>query len=206
MSRLGFLRRYLDDAGEPAECELCAGPLEHEHRHVVEVRARRILCACDPCALLFAGPSTRRFRTIPEHVRRETPFTAQEAWDALGLADGSFVLFGSGDQRWIAVEPCATGGAERVLDPVRWHAVWTRSELARAVASDVEALIVRRGRQVEAFAAPVDRCYGLTGAMRRRWHGEDGGADARAALETFFEALGRDSEPLPTHQEQEDRP
>jgi hypothetical protein len=201
MSRLGFLRRYLDDAGEPAECELCAGPLEREHRHVVEVRARRILCACDPCALLFDEASTRRFRTIPEHVRRETPFGAYEAWNALGLAEGSFVLFGSSEQHWIAVEPGVSGAAERVLDPVSWHAVWTRSELARAMASDVEALIVRRDRRAEAFAAPIDRCYALTGAMRRHWQGEDGGNDVRATLVAFFEGLGRDSEPLTMHEE-----
>jgi hypothetical protein len=152
MSRLAFLRRYLDDAGEPAECELCAGPLEREHRHVVELRARRILCACMPCTLLFDGPSTRRFRAIPNTVRREAPFSAGEAWDALGLVEGSFVLFGSAEQQWIAVEPGPAGAAERVLDR------------------------------------------------------EDGGADARASLMTFFERLRRDSESQSAHDGQEGRP
>ena len=37
-------------------CELCSAPLAHEHQHLIEPQTRRLVCACDPCALLFDRP------------------------------------------------------------------------------------------------------------------------------------------------------
>lgn len=44
---------------------------------------------------------------------------------------------------------------------------------------------------------PIDICYELVGRMRLLWQGFDGGAEARAALKTFFEQVERRSRALP---------
>jgi hypothetical protein len=53
---------------------------------------------------------------------------------------------------------------------------------------DVEAVIVRVGGDAgaECFIVPIDACYELVGELRRCWRGFDGGAEAHAALDSFF--------------------
>jgi len=36
---------------------------------------------------------------------------------------------------------------------------------------------------------PIDACYELVGAVRRAWHGLDGGSEVREAINAFFAAL-----------------
>jgi len=36
-------------------CELCGEAIPAEHRHLVDLRARTLLCACRGCFLLFAS-------------------------------------------------------------------------------------------------------------------------------------------------------
>lgn len=47
-------RAFAPREGGPEEvCHLCASPLPDEHRHLVEVVERNLVCACRGCALLF---------------------------------------------------------------------------------------------------------------------------------------------------------
>jgi len=57
--------------------------------------------------------------------------------------------------------------------------------------ADVEALLVRRHRDAryDGFIVPVDVCYELTGLLRQKWRGIDGGDEARAALDELFASL-----------------
>ena len=64
----------------------------------------------------------------------------------------------------------------------------------RTLEPDVEALLVRRGDagrgdRAEALLVPVDACYRLVGLVRRHWKGFDGGAEAWAAIDAFFDEL-----------------
>ncbi|MFD5763855.1 DUF5947 family protein, partial [Streptomyces sp. NPDC127044] len=54
----------------------------------------------------------------------------------------------------------------------------------------------RRAARCECYLVPVDICYELVGRMRLLWQGFDGGAEARAALDTFFEHVGRRARPV----------
>jgi len=38
---------------------------------------------------------------------------------------------------------------------------------------------------------PVDSCYELVGAMRTSWRGFDGGAEANARIDAFFDTVAR---------------
>ena len=55
---------------QPAErCELCGLELPAEdHAHLVEPANRRILCACDACAILFDSQQDGRYRRVPRTV------------------------------------------------------------------------------------------------------------------------------------------
>lgn len=56
---LARLRAFV--TGVPVvECELCAESITAEHEHLLEQDARRVFCACQTCAALFAQEQQRR--------------------------------------------------------------------------------------------------------------------------------------------------
>jgi hypothetical protein len=55
---------------------------------------------------------------------------------------------------------------------------------------DIEGLIINRLSDPPAYAiAPIDQCYGLTGAIKSTWEGISGGAGVEHAVTRFFERL-----------------
>jgi len=51
---LANLQQFVRKPGQRTEfCELCAAPLAPEHLHLLELDKNRIMCVCDPCAILF---------------------------------------------------------------------------------------------------------------------------------------------------------
>ena len=62
-STFSSLRRFAQAEAERAEkktaeaaqehCDLCREPIPSEHRHLMEVSTREIMCACRPCSILF---------------------------------------------------------------------------------------------------------------------------------------------------------
>lgn len=192
-------------ASEGARCELCGAPAGAEHAHVVDLEQRQLCCVCRPCALLFERPgvATGRYRTVPGRVLVDPAFTLREAeWAALEVpVHLAFVFFNSSLGRWLAVYPSPAGATESELDEAAWDEVMRGLPLAKRVEPDVEALLVygRRGRPgLEVFLAPIDACYDLVGRVRRHWRGFDGGDEARAEIDAFFEELRRRSRPLTT--------
>jgi hypothetical protein len=53
---LASLRRFGRPRAVQERCELCNAGLPAEHAHLVEVSNRRLVCACDACAILFDRP------------------------------------------------------------------------------------------------------------------------------------------------------
>jgi hypothetical protein len=43
---------------------------------------------------------------------------------------------------------------------------------------------------------PIDACYELVGRLRQLWRGFDGGQDAHAAMDEFFERVASRSRPV----------
>jgi len=70
--------------------------------------------------------------------------------------------------------------------------------------ADVEALLLRapeRGRAgFTCNLVPIDACYELVGRLRQLWRGFDGGGDAHAAMDQFFETVTARSRPAPAVQ------
>ena len=193
------LRRFLREAPAspvPQErCELCATPVAAEHPHLVEPAQRRLLCACPACGVLFSDAG-QRYRRVPGRYLTDPGFTLSEAqWDALQVPVGmAFFLVNSVRSAVVACYPSPAGATESELPLEAWADGVGSSALAALLEPDVEALLVRRGeagRSVGpvALLVPVDACYRLVGLVRLHWKGFDGGAEAWAAIDAFFEEL-----------------
>jgi hypothetical protein len=175
------LRRFLQEPAAPPQerCELCATPVPGEHPHLVEAAQRRLLCACQACGLLFSDPGLR-YRRVPYRHLVDPGFTLSYAQWARGAV--------------IACYPSPAGATESELALEAWADGVGASALAATLEPDVEALLVRRGDagrggRAEALLVPVDACYRLVGLVRRHWKGFDGGTEAWAVIDAFFDEL-----------------
>ena len=198
-SPVGFAQRKVTAQDE--RCELCGTRIATEHPHVVNLERRSLLCACRPCALLFTreGAGRGNFRTVPDRYLTDPQSPLSEAqWDALQVPVGvAFFFVNSVLGRVVALYPGPAGATESLLDLDAWDAVAATNPLAAALQPDVEAFIVRRDRgHDEAYLVPIDVCYELVGRLRMHWSGFDGGPEARADLEAFFERVRASARPL----------
>jgi len=91
----------------------------------------------------------------------------------------------------VALYPSPAGATESLLPLAAWDEFVAGSRLVQELTPDVEAIVARRDADAgELFLVPIDACYELVGAVRRVWHGLDGGADVRDAIDAFFTDLG----------------
>ena len=200
---VGGLRRFTRPArpvsGESAaaneRCELCGMRTGSEHAHMVDRQRRSLACACRACALLFTQPGGR-YRTVPDRVRHDpkAPLTEPE-WAELQIPVAiAFFFVNSALDRVIASYPSPAGVTECELDLAAWDRLAAAHPLLRALAPDVEAILVAGGgpRQaggIETFLVPIDVCYSLAGALRREWRGFDGGAEVKRILGDLLASL-----------------
>ncbi|MFD4047524.1 DUF5947 family protein [Streptomyces sp. NPDC058611] len=181
----------------PERCELCgvAGP-QDGHRHLVETEKRALVCACTACSLLFdrPGATTGRYRAVPNRYLTDPDRPLDDgAWELLQIPVGvAFFFCNAALDRLVALYPSPAGATESELDPQTWQSVLGASRLAALLEPDVEALLLHRAEgRTTCHLVPIDVCYELVGRMRLLWQGFDGGAEARAALRTFFEQVER---------------
>ncbi len=195
MQKLFELRRFLN-AGRPPRtgCDLCAAPLEGSHAHVIDVEARRLMCTCRPCHLLFthSGAAGGKFRSVPERYRRIPALSLSTAqWDGLQIPVGlAFFLRNSSQGRMVAFYPSPAGATESELPLEWWEELAGAYPELRAMEPDVEALLVfHKDGGSGAWIVPIDACYELVGRIRRRWRGFQGGEEAWREIEAFFAGL-----------------
>lgn len=207
MSPLSGLRRFLAEPAPPGPvaevCELCATPVPAEHPHLVQVTQRRMLCACGPCGFLFDNPGAGRgeYRRVPDRYLADPGFHLGDAqWDTLQIPVGmAFFLRNSAQDRIVACYPGPAGATESELELAAWTSGVGGSRLAAELEPDVEALLVRRGREGsgECLLVPIDACYRLVGLARLHWKGFDGGPEARREIDAFFDDLRARARVLP---------
>jgi hypothetical protein len=175
-------------------CEICDEEIGPEHRHVLDLRARRLLCACRACSILFdhnaAGGD--HYRLVPNRCRLVSDFDLDDPlWQRLRLpVEMAFLFESSAAGRVIAFYPGVAGATESLLELEAWQELQARNPVLRSVEPDVEALLVNRaGGAREHWLVPVDRCYALAGLIRKRWRGLAGGEEVWEELERFFAGL-----------------
>lgn len=191
----GLLRK--PSATAPGErCDFCALPIAPGHAHLVDTKARRIMCGCRPCAITFEpdGAALGRFKLVPERFARIDDLGLDDAtWDALQIPIGlAFFFHNSIDGTFTAYYPGPAGATESELPLDGWQTIAENHPVLATLRADVEAILLRRrGPTTDCFIVPIDAAYELVGLIRTRWRGFDGGDEAKRAIEAFFDGIER---------------
>ncbi len=186
----------VEDAQE--RCELCSEPIPSEHRHLLEVSSREIMCSCRACSILFdsKAASEGRYRIIPDRRLFLEDFEMSDAqWESLRIpVDMAFFFHSAPAERVVAFYPSPMGPTESLLKLSAWEELERANPVLKEMEEDVEALLVNRAKGArEHFLVPMDKCYSLVGLIRMHWRGFSGGQEVWEALEQFFEELRRRS-------------
>src|SRR5579864_3247429 len=193
----GVLRQLARRERRPLErCELCSLELRPDHSHLIELSQRKLLCTCEPCAILFSGQGVK-FKRVPRRVLSLPDFSLSDAeWDALMVPiNMAFFFKNSLENRAIAMYPSPAGAMESLLALELWNEIAMRTPMLQGMESDVEALLVdrleySRGHSPpEYYLLPIDECYKLVGLIRMHWKGLSGGSEVWQELGQFFTDL-----------------
>jgi len=192
------LRKFARKREPEEHCELCGIVIPAAHRHLIEVAARKIVCACDPCALRFQDVEGGRFKLLPRDARRLTDFRMSEGmWEDLALPINLVFLFqSSAAGKMTAIYPSPAGAMESLLPLSAWDELVEENPVLAEMRPDVEALLVNRVRDPEYYIAPMDACYELVGLVRMHWRGFAGGEEVWNEISAFFERLRGQSAPV----------
>ena len=200
-SAFSSLRRFAEEESEKAakaaaleHCDLCGEPIPPEHRHLLEVSTREMMCACRPCSILFdrEAASEGRYRLVPDRRLFLEDFEMSDAqWDSLRIpVDMAFFFYSTPAERVVAFYPSPMGPTESLLKLSAWEELERRNPVLGAMDRDVEALLVNRVRGArEHFLVSIDECYSLVGLIRTRWRGLSGGREVWEEIGRFFEEL-----------------
>jgi hypothetical protein len=203
-SAFSSLRRFAQEESEKAameaakatqeHCDLCSEPIPPEHRHLLEVSTREIMCACRPCSILFdsEAASEGRYRLIPDrHLFLEDFEMSDVQWESLRIpVDMAFFFYSTPAERVVAFYPSPMGPTESLLKLSAWEELERSNPVLGEMQRDVEALLVNRVRGArEHFLVPMDECYRLVGLIRMLWRGLSGGREVWEEIGRFFEEL-----------------
>jgi hypothetical protein len=166
--------------------------LAPQHRHLLEVASRKIICACDPCALRFQAVVDGKFKLIPRDARAVTDFRIDDAlWEDLALPINlAFLFHDTPAGKITALYPGPAGVTESLLSLTAWEDLVTANPVLGHMEPDVEALLINRvGTARDYFIAPIDVCFELVGLIRVHWRGLSGGTEAWHEIDGFFQRL-----------------
>ncbi len=170
------------------KCELCDRPLSEDHRHLLELNERRILCACEPCLAMKSGlenycPVSTRTLWLDDFV------FPNELWSAFQLPVGlAFFMRSTGTNSVVALYPSPAGATECELHLESWDKLVEMNPILLDLEADAEALVVNRmvGAHQHAIV-PIDECYRLVGLIKSTWQGISGGSAIEDAVPKFFD-------------------
>jgi Family of unknown function (DUF5947) len=175
-------------------CELCGVAVPPEHRHVLDLEKRDLLCACRACSVLFDGQAAGggHYKLVPDRRLALDDFRLdQETWERLSIpVDMAFFFRSTGEQRVMAYYPSPAGPIESLLGLEAWGAVEAANPVLAEMAEDVEALLVNRAKGARRqWIVPIEDCYALVGLIRTHWRGFTGGEEAWQQIDRFFREL-----------------
>lgn len=183
--------RAAKEPPKPAEhCDLCGNEVPADHRHLLQLEERQILCSCESCFALRSGDPELR---PPGNriVALDGFLLPDELWAELRIPIGLAFLFRSSVAGQVAAfYPSPAGPTESELDFAAWDELVAANPVLETLEADIEALIVNRLADPPQFLlAPIDRCYALVGLVKLRWEGINGGTNLRAAIGGYLDAL-----------------
>jgi hypothetical protein len=178
--------------GPDEHCDLCATTVPHDHRHMLNLYERRIVCVCESCWALRSGDPEYR-PTGSRAVWLEDFELPEELWAQFRIPIGlAFFMHSSVTNCIVALYPSPAGATESELHFETWGRLVAMNPVLRELEPDTEALIVNRMSDAPAYAiAPIDRCYMLVGLVKAAWEGISGGAAVERAISDYFDELRR---------------
>ena len=200
-SPFATLRQFIREKAPVESCELCSVALAASHHHLIEPASRKLVCACDACAILFSGQQGTKYRRVPRLIRYLPDFRMTDAqWDSLMIPIRLAFFFNSTpDGRVIALYPSPAGPTESLLGLESWNEILQDNPILKEMEPDVEALLVNRvggareQSKPEYYLVPIDECYKLVGLIRAHWRGLSGGTEVWEEIKQFFAYLNEQS-------------
>jgi hypothetical protein len=195
-SAFAALREFARKRTAVERCEMCSRELPAEHEHLVEPVNRKLICACDACAILFDGSGTK-YKRVPRRVLFLRDFQLTDAqWDGLMVPIEMAFFYKSTPQgKVIALYPSPAGPTESLLSLDTWTDIVGMNPILNEMEADVSALLVNRvahargASPAEYYLVPIDECYKLVGLIRTHWRGLSGGSEVWREIGGFFAAL-----------------
>jgi hypothetical protein len=173
-------------------CDLCGTSVPPDHRHMLNLYERQIVCVCESCWALRSGDAD--FRPVGSRTLWLEEFELpEELWAQFRIPIGlAFFMHSSVTDCVVAMYPSPAGATESELHFETWNRLVEMNPVLSTLEADAEALIVNRTADPHAFAiAPIDRCYMLVGLIKASWQGISGGAGVEEAIAAYFEDLRR---------------
>jgi hypothetical protein len=171
-------------------CDLCGVDLDEDHRHLLALVERRIVCSCEACWAMRAGegdyrPVGNRTLWLPD---LDIP---DDLWAAFQIPIGlAFFMHSTVTSCVVAMYPSPAGATESELHFESWNRMCELNPVLGELEPDIEGLIVNRLSDPPVYTiAPIDRCYALTGAIKATWEGISGGTGVDHAVTRFFDEL-----------------
>jgi hypothetical protein len=196
-SSFAALRQFARKRKPVERCELCSQELARQHPHLIELAARRMVCACNACALLFDGRTGAKYKRVSRRVLSLNDFHLSDGqWDGLMIPINMAFFFNSStENRIVVLYPSPAGAVESLLPLEAWGEIVRDNPALGGMETDVEALLVNRvGRSradvpAEYYLVPIDECYKLVGLIRAHWRGLSGGTEVWQEIGRFFADL-----------------
>jgi hypothetical protein len=193
------LRQFARKRTPVERCEMCSRELACEHQHLVEPASRKLICACEACAILFDGQSGTKYKRVPRRVEFLADFRLSDAqWGGLLVPiDMAFFFKSTPHGKVIALYPSPAGATESLLSLETWDDIEQANPVLKTMEPDVTALLVNRvghnrgSVPAEYYLVPIDECYKLVGLIRTHWRGLSGGTEVWREIGAFFTALKR---------------
>ncbi len=190
------LRQFAKKRPATEACEMCSSALPGEHQHLIDPAARKLICACDACAILFSGQSSAKFKRVPRRIRFLPDFKMSEAqWEGLMVPIELAFFFKTGNpEKVVAFYPGPAGATESLLSLEAWGDIESENPRIKEMEPEVEALLANRvgatrGVDAQYYVVPIDECYKLVGLIRLHWHGLSGGTEVWREVTKFFASL-----------------
>ncbi len=181
------------------QCELCSEEISPNHRHLLELSRRTLVCVCQPCSILFSDPVAGggKYRLVPSRYLKLPDFQmTDEQWDDLMIPVNMVYIFhNTSTNRVMAFYPSPAGPMESLLNLEGWDELVSSNPILKDLEPDVEALLINRvenrgGESYrEHYIVPIATCYELVGLIRLKWKGLSGGEEVWKAISEYFAGL-----------------
>jgi hypothetical protein len=183
--------RQMPEGPQPIEanCDLCGTSMPEDHRHLLQLEERSIVCVCESCWALRSGDAEYR-PTGSRVVWLEGLVLPDDLWARFRIPIGLAFFLRTGDGV-VAFYPSPAGATESELDLGVWDELVRLNPVLEDLGPEGETLIVDRTSRdgLRCAIAPTDQAYRLVGLVKASWRGISGGPEVGKAIDRFFDEL-----------------